>query len=55
MPVCKKAMAEEMKRAGIEHELHIFEQTPHAFLQMGELSFGKEAFKRIFDFLKKSL
>ena len=50
-----RAMAEEMKRTGIEHELHIFEQMPHAFLQMGELSSRKEAFKRIFDFLKKSL
>ncbi len=50
-----KAMAEEMKRKGIEHELHIFEQMPHAFLQMGELSSCKEAFRRIFDFLKKSL
>jgi acetyl esterase/lipase len=48
-----KAMADAMKRTGIEHELHIMEQMPHAFLQMGELSSCKEGFRLIFDFLQK--
>jgi len=48
-----KAIAEALKRTGIEHELYIMKQMPHAFLQMSELSSCKEGFRVIFEFLKK--
>jgi acetyl esterase/lipase len=47
------AIAEALKRADIRHELHIFDEMPHGFLQMSNLSACGEAQKRIFDFLRK--
>lgn len=47
------AIDEALKRADIRHELHIFDEMPHGFLQMSNLSACGEAQKRIFDFLRK--
>ena len=47
------AIGEALKRADIRHELHIFDEMPHGFLQMSNLSACGEAQKRIFDFLRK--
>jgi len=48
-----KAMAEAMRRANIENELHVMEEMPHAFMQMGELTACQTGLKSIFDFLKR--
>lgn len=45
------AIAAALKGADIRHELHIFDEMPHGFLQMSILSACGEAQKRIFDFL----
>lgn len=48
-----KAMAEALRRANIESELHLMEEMPHAFLQMNELSACREGLKSMFDFLRR--
>jgi acetyl esterase len=48
-----RAMADALKRNGIDHELHLFDQMPHGFLQMSILSGCGEAQKRMFDFLRR--
>ena len=48
-----KAMAEALRRAGIESELHVMEDMPHAFMQMNELSACREGLKSMSAFLKK--
>jgi acetyl esterase len=50
-----RAIADALKRADIRHELHIYEEMPHGFLQMSNLSDCGEAQKRIFDFLRRVL
>jgi acetyl esterase len=47
------AIAEAMKRADIRHELHVFDEMPHGFLQMSILSACGEAQRRIFEFLRR--
>jgi acetyl esterase len=42
-----------LKQADISHELHIFDEMPHGFLQMSVLSACGEAQKQIFDFLRR--
>lgn len=46
-----KAMAEALRRANIESELHLMEEMPHAFMQMNELSACREGLKSMFGFL----
>ena len=46
-----RMIAEAMNRAGIENELHIMEDMPHAFMQMTELAACREGLRRMFDFL----
>ncbi|MGO9453624.1 MAG: alpha/beta hydrolase [Candidatus Binataceae bacterium] len=47
------AMAAALKRADIRHELHIFDEMPHGFVQMSVLSDCGEAQRRMFDFLRR--
>jgi len=46
-------IAEALKRADVRHEVHIFDEMPHGFLQMSNLSDCGEAQRRIFDFLRR--
>lgn len=46
-----RTIAEAMNRAGIENELHILDDMPHAFMQMTELSACREGLRLMFDFL----
>ena len=46
-----RMIAEAMNRAGIDDELHIMEDMPHAFMQMTELAACREGLRRMFDFL----
>ena len=48
-----KAMAEALRRANIESELHLMEEMPHAFMQMNELTACREGLKSMFDFLRR--
>ena len=48
-----RTIAEAMNRVGIENELHILEDMPHAFMQMTELSACREGLRLMFDFLKR--
>ncbi len=48
-----KAMAEALRRANIESELHLMEEMPHAFMQMNELSACRAGLKSMFDFLRR--
>lgn len=48
-----KAMAEALRRANIENELHVMEEMPHAFMQMNELTACREGLKSTFAFLKR--
>ncbi len=48
-----KAMAEALRRANIESELHLMEEMPHAFMQMSELSACREGRKSMFAFLRR--
>lgn len=48
-----RTIAEAMNRAGIENELHILDDMPHAFMQMTELSACREGLRLMFDFLKR--
>ncbi len=49
------AMADALKRADIRHELHIFEDMPHGFLQMDVLSGCAEGLSKLCDFLRRTL
>ena len=46
-----RMIADAMNRAGIENELHIMDDMPHAFMQMTELAACREGLRRMFDFL----
>ncbi len=48
-----RAIADAMNRAGIENELHILDEMPHAFMQMTELSACREGLRLMFDFLRR--
>ena len=48
-----RAMSDAMNRAGIEHELHVVDEMPHAFMQMGALSDCKKGFSLISTFLAR--
>ena len=48
-----RTMAEAMNRAGIENELRIMDDMPHAFMQMTELSACREGLRLMFDFLRR--
>ena len=48
-----RTIAEAMNRAGIENELHIMDDMPHAFMQMTELSACREGLRLMFDFLRR--
>jgi acetyl esterase len=48
-----RALAEAMKQTGIEHEFHVVEEMPHAFMQMGALSDCKKGFTLISTFLAR--
>jgi acetyl esterase len=48
-----RAMSEAMNKAGIEHELHVVDEMPHAFMQMGALSDCRRGFSLISDFLAR--
>jgi acetyl esterase len=48
-----RTIAEAMNRAGIENELQIFADMPHAFLQMTELTACREGLRLMFDFLRR--
>ena len=48
-----RAIADALKRNGIDHELHIFDEMPHGFLQMSILSGCGEAQGRMFEFLRR--
>jgi acetyl esterase len=48
-----RTIAEAMNRADIENELVIFDDMPHGFMQMNELSGCREGLRRMFDFLKR--
>ena len=50
-----RAMADALARADIRHELHVFDDMPHGFLQMTNLSACLEAQRRMFDFLRRTL
>jgi acetyl esterase len=49
------AIVDALKRADIRHEVHLYEEMPHGFLQMSNLTDCGEAQKRIFDFLRRVL
>jgi acetyl esterase/lipase len=48
-----RAMSDAMNRAGIENELHILEDMPHAFMQMTELAACREGLRLMFDFMRR--
>jgi acetyl esterase len=50
-----QAIAEALERDGVPHELHIFDEMPHGFLQMSNLSDCREAQRRMFEFLRSVL
>jgi acetyl esterase len=50
-----KSIADAFKRADIRHELHLLEEMPHGFVQMGMLSGCDEGLKLMFDFLRRTL
>lgn len=50
-----KAIGEALRRADIAHEVRIFEEMPHGFLQMDNLHDCREAHKQMFDFLRRHL
>ena len=49
------SMAEALKRADIRHEVAIFDEMPHGFLQMDVLSGCKQGLDKIFDFLRRTI
>ena len=48
-----RTMSDAMNRAGIENELHILEDMPHAFMQMTELAACREGLRLMFDFMRR--
>jgi acetyl esterase len=50
-----QSIAEALKRADIKHELHVFDEMPHGFLQMTILSACGQAQRRMYDFLRRTL
>jgi acetyl esterase len=50
-----RAMAEALKRADIRHEVHIYDDMPHGFLQMDVFSACADAQQKMFDFLRRTL
>ncbi|HEY6418944.1 MAG TPA: alpha/beta hydrolase [Candidatus Binataceae bacterium] len=48
-----RSMAEALKRADIPHEVRIFEDMPHGFLQIGVLHDCNEGLRLMFDFLRR--
>jgi acetyl esterase len=48
-----RSVADALNRAGIENELHLLEQMPHAFMQMTELAACREGLRLMFDFLRR--
>ena len=50
-----RMIAEAMNRAGIENELHIMDEMPHAFMQMTELGACREGLRLMFDFLSRHI
>jgi acetyl esterase len=50
-----RSMAEALKRADIRHEVAIFEDMPHGFLQMDVLSGCKQGLDKMFDFLRRTI
>jgi acetyl esterase/lipase len=50
-----QSMAEALKRADIRHEVAIFEDMPHGFLQMDVLSGCKQGLDKMFDFLRRTI
>jgi acetyl esterase len=50
-----KAIAEALKLADIRHEVHLFDEMPHGFLQMDVFSACKEAQTKMFDFLRRTI
>jgi len=50
-----RAIAEAMQRADIRHELHVFDEMPHGFLQMTLFTACGEAQARMFEFLRRTL
>lgn len=48
-----RTIAEAMSKAGIENELHILDEMPHAFMQMTELSACREGLRLMFDFMRR--
>jgi acetyl esterase len=50
-----RAMAEALTRADIRHELHIYQDMPHGFLQMDVLAGCRDGFAKMVDFLKRTL
>jgi acetyl esterase len=49
------AMADALKRADIRHEVAIFEDMPHGFLQMDVLSGCRQGLDKMFDFLRRTI
>jgi acetyl esterase len=49
------AMADALKRADIRHEVAIFEDMPHGFLQMDVLSGCRLGLDQMFDFLRRTI
>jgi acetyl esterase len=49
------AIADALKRADIQHEVAIFEDMPHGFLQMDVLSGCKQGLDTMFDFLRRTI
>jgi acetyl esterase len=49
------AMADGLKRADIRHEVAIFEDMPHGFLQMDVLSGCRQGLDKMFDFLRRTI
>ena len=49
------SMADALKRADIRHEVAIFDEMPHGFLQMDVLSGCKQGLDRMFDFLRRTI
>src|SRR5262245_22582418 len=50
-----RAIDEALGRADIPHELHVFDEMPHGFMQMSSLSDCREAEHRMFEFLRRVL
>ncbi len=50
-----RAIAQALGSADIRHELHVFDDMPHGFLQMTNLSGCLEAQRRMFEFLRRTL